>query len=182
MQSREEYYDLSDDDREVEGDVLVLDPRQEKHVPGFDFGKMVGRGDDYVDSDHEAEEIVIMPKPDYVKKRQGAGGAIAFDKQLGRPLDIDLDEDEPMIAVGISDPIPNDPSRPRVRGIDLDKKPARFKFEPKDDDAVNEEVIIPAEVKPIDREKVLFNMSKAQDRWPKEKKRREPTNKDLDDL
>ena len=124
-----------------------------------------------------------MPKPDYVRKRQGAGGAIAFDKQLGRPLDIDLDADEPMVAINMGEAIPNDPSRPRVRGVDLDKKPDRFKFQPQDEDPAQDEVLIPAEVKPIDREKVLFKMDKAQDRWPTEKKRdREWTNKDLDDL
>lgn len=82
MQSREEYYDLSDEENDHEGDVLILDPRQTKdHLPGFDLAKMVGRGDDYEgDSDHAADEIIILPKPDFIKKRQGAGGAIAFDK------------------------------------------------------------------------------------------------------
>lgn len=77
--------------------------------------------------------MVLNPNKDAVKKKQGIGGAIPLDKQLGRPEEIDLQEDEEFVV-----PIVNikDPSMPRVKGFSLEKKPERFAYEP---DAIDAE-------------------------------------------
>lgn len=67
MMSRAMYFDEEDED--IEGDCLILDPRQiEDHKPVVDFGKMVGRGDDYAEFEEKDDEIVLNPNPDYIKK------------------------------------------------------------------------------------------------------------------
>ena len=59
--------------------------------------------------------------------------------------------------------------KPRVIVPNFDKQGERFKYEP--DEHHKDELLIPADVKPIDREKVLFKMDKAQDRFsPKKEK------------
>ena len=76
--------------------MLILDPQlPAKHMPEFDFAKYQGRGDDYVDSDNECEQLVIMPKDELTRKK--TVGLVGFDKLTGRPVDkIELDEDEPL--------------------------------------------------------------------------------------
>jgi hypothetical protein len=88
---------------------------------------MVGRGDDFADLEEQDDEIILNPNLDVVRKAQGKGGAIPLDKQLGRPVEIDLQEDEEFVV-----PITNivDPSLPRVKGFDMGKVPDRFDYEP----------------------------------------------------
>lgn len=162
MQSREAWQEDDLDERDVDGDILILDPNQPpEHIPGPDFAKQLGRGgDEIVDSDGEPDELIIDPKLDLIRKRDGLGGAIPMAKQVGRPVEIDLDDDED-IAVTFGDAIPNDPSRPRVKGPDFDKQGERFRYEPEaSEQAGADEIAMPAAVKPIDREKVLFKMDK----------------------
>ena len=72
------------------------------------------------------------PNVDFIKKKQGLGGAIAFEKQLGRLETLDLNSDEIFVIDG--EAIPNDPSRPRVKiGPQFDKQEERFKVELDDD-------------------------------------------------
>ena len=52
-----------------------------------------------------------------------------MEKQVGRPIVIDLDDDEDLV-INLGEAIPNDPSRPRIQGPDFDKYVERFKFEP----------------------------------------------------
>ena len=74
-------FEDEDDEADIEGDCLILDPRQiEGHKPEFDFGKMVGRGDDFADLEEQDDEIILNPNPDVVRKAQGKGGAIPMDK------------------------------------------------------------------------------------------------------
>lgn len=132
MQSREEFYDEDlFDEADREGDVLILDPRQIKdHVPGFDMGKLFGRGEDFSEFVDKADELVLLPNKDAVKKKQGTGGAIPFDKQLGRPEFIDIDEGEVFKAVGPEAPaVLNDPSLPAVKKVpDFGKMLPREEF------------------------------------------------------
>lgn len=53
--------------------------------------------------------------------------------------------------------------KPKVIVPIFDKKGERFKYEL--DDHHKDELLIPSDYKPIDREKVLFKMDKAQDRF-----------------
>ena len=168
MQSRAQYYDEDfDDELDKEGDVLYLDPRQpEKHVPGFELSKQEGRGEDNTEFEEQKEEMILNPNPDAVKKKQGLGGAIAMDKQVGRPVEVDHDEE----VYVVNDPTPavlNDPSLARTnKGIPWDKFPERFEYEPeKDEQFHQDELILPAEVKPLPKAKVFANMDKAQDRF-----------------
>ena len=151
MQSREQFYDEDlMDDQDREGDVLILDPRRPWEIEkpkGIDIGKMAGRGDDFTEFEEAKEEIILFPNKDYVKKKQGIGGAIAMDKQVGRPTGQNIDDDELFL---VNDPTPavlNDPMKPRIRGISLDKQQERFKYEPEEN--LNDELIIPADVKPL---------------------------------
>ena len=79
MQSRAQYYDEDfEDDRDKEGDVLYLDPKQiADHIPGFEFGEAPLPKDMF---DEKEQMTILNPKLDYIKKRQGAGGAIPLDK------------------------------------------------------------------------------------------------------
>lgn len=123
MQSREAWLDEDLDDKDIEGDVLILDPTQPpEHIPGPDFAKQLSRGlgEEVIDSDNEPDELIIDPKLDLIRKREGLGGAIPMDKQLGRPIEIDLDDPED-IAIELGDAIPNNPAQPRVKGPDFDK-------------------------------------------------------------
>jgi len=74
-----------------------------------------------------------------------------------------LNDDEDFVAVGYHPAIPNDPMKPKVIVPIFDKQGERFKYEP--DDHHKDELLIPSDYKPIDREKVLFKMDKAQDRF-----------------
>lgn len=131
MQSREAWLDEDLDEKDIEGDVLVLDPTlPPEHVPGPDFAKQVGRPEELIDSDGEPDEIIIDPKLDLVRKREGLGGAIPMEKQLGRPVEIDLDDDADFVVTNEAAAIPNDPSQPRVIAPTFDKQGVRFKYEP----------------------------------------------------
>lgn len=152
MQSRVPYED-SDEDVDKEGDVLYLDPRQpEKHVPGIEFSKLEGRGEDNTEFEEAKEELLISPKIDAVKKKQGTGGAIPMDKQVGRPVEMDPEEDEMFAIVDPAPAVLNDPSLARTNKgiIPFDKMPERFAYEPEKDSLFqNDELILPAEVKPL---------------------------------
>lgn len=181
MQSRADWADDDKDDKDLEGDVLILDPTQPPdHVPGPDFAKQFGRGEDFVDSDGEKDEIIIDPKLDLIRKREGLGGAIPLAKQVGRPVEIDLEDDAEYVVSNDTAAIPNDPSKPRVIVPTFDKQGARFKYDPDQSERPDaDEVMLPAEVKPIDREKVLFKMDKQQDRFPLETKKEQFNLSDL---
>jgi len=150
--------------------VLYLDPEApQKHIPGVDFKKQYGRGEDNAEFEEEKDEMILNPNHDVVKKTQGKGGAIALDKQVGRPVDIDIDDDEHFL-VADTPAVLNDPAKPRVRGgvVPFDKQRERFEYEPHvdDDPAAAEEIIMPAEVKPLPRAKFLgASMDKAQERF-----------------
>jgi hypothetical protein len=148
-----------DSDEDIEGDVLILDPRQvEGHKAEIDFSKQVGRGEDFTEFDEPGDEIILNPNLDAVRKKQGLGGAIPLDKQLGRPEEIDLQEDEEFVV-----PIVDikDPSLPRVKGFLIDKQTVRFDYEPDEINALEkEEIIIPADVKPLPKAKTFVNMEK----------------------
>ena len=182
MQSRAQYYDEDfDNDLDKEGDVLILDPREpQEKVPGFDMGKQAGRGDDFAELEEQKDELVLNPRLEAVKKRQGLGGAIPLEKQVGRPVEQSIDDDEVFAIPTDTAAIPNDPSQPRVKGVDLSKKPERFQYEPLDSIAEHDELLMPAEYKPLDREKVLFKMDKAPERFPQQIDRN--PNYDLADL
>jgi hypothetical protein len=68
MVSRDKYFE--DDDDDFEGDVLILDPRQiEAHKAEVDFGKQVGRGDDFAEFEEQSDEIILNPNLDVIKKK-----------------------------------------------------------------------------------------------------------------
>ena len=49
--------------------MLYLDPKeQEKHIPGIDFAKHFGRGEDNTEFEEHKDEIVLNPNPDFGKK------------------------------------------------------------------------------------------------------------------
>lgn len=53
----------------MEGDILILDPEKlGKRLPQIDFKKMIGR-DDLYKIDEEAEELILAPDIDLIKKR-----------------------------------------------------------------------------------------------------------------
>lgn len=129
------------------------------------FAKQLGRGGDY-EHEEEQEELLLEPNVDVTRKAQGIGGAIPLSKQVGRPVEVDLDEDEHFTAPADTEAIPNDPSKPRVTSLPFDKQAERFKYEPQDSIDEQPELLLPAELKPIEREKVLFKMDKGLDRFP----------------
>ena len=183
MQSREQFYDedlLDDQDRE--GDVLILDPRrpweiEKDKLKGIDMAKLAGRGDDFTEFEEVKDEIVLFPNKDYVKKKQGIGGAIPLDKQVGRPLPDSIDDDELFVVFDPTPAVLNDPMKPRVRGVSIEKQQERFKYEP--EELLQDELIIPSDVKPLPKEKVLFRMEKGTDRFPSVEKK---PNWDLADI
>lgn len=136
MQSRAQYYDEDlFDDMDKEGDVLILDPTLPKeHVPGFAMGKQFSRGEDFTEFIEQGDELLLDPNVDAVKKKQGKGGALPMDKQLGRPVDID--EGEIYTASGPEVPaVLNDPSLPAVKQVpDFDKMVPREQYKPPEDD------------------------------------------------
>ena len=110
---------------------------------------------------------ILNPKQDYIKKRQGAGGAIPLDKQKPEKLEFDLEKDEPLVMIGEIEPaVLNDPSRPRLRGVSLEKQLERFKFQPDEDPGAQDELIVPIELKPVPKPKILFTMDKGKERFP----------------
>lgn len=115
--------------------MLYLDPRQpEKHVPGIEFAKLEGRGEDNTEFEEAKEELLISPKIDAVKKKQGTGGAIPMDKQVGRPVDMDPEEDELYTVVDPAPAVLNNPALARTnKGVPFDKIKERFAYEPEKD-------------------------------------------------
>ena len=161
-QSRAEAFPDDDEDAEPgEGDVLILDPQlPKKHEPNFDFSKYAGRQEDFNYSDDEGAEIIINPRDDLTRKK--LPGIVPFGKLTGRPVpDADLEEPEPVVLNKQPPAVLNDPSKKKVRGIAMTKTDRFEKKEPSNED----ELLLPAEFKPIDREKVLFKMDKARDRF-----------------
>lgn len=122
MQSRAQYYDQDEDEVDKEGDVLILDPRPiEDHMPNIDFKKQEGRGEDFDDLIEKKDEMILAPNYDAVKPNLLAGGAIPMDKQVGRPVEQSIEDDE-VFALDIkTDAIPNDPMKPKVIVPTFDK-------------------------------------------------------------
>ena len=72
--------DFLEDERDLEGDVLILDPHQiPDHLPNIDFSKYLGRPVKEVDDDLLQDELVLNPDPYFGKKRL-SGGIIPMDK------------------------------------------------------------------------------------------------------
>ena len=128
--------------------------------------KAFGRGEDFDEFIEKKDEMILNPKLDAVRKRQDIGGAIPLDKQVGRPVDISLEDDELFVVPITAPAVLIDPSKPRVRGISLQKQPDRFKYEPTDTIFETDELIIPAEVKALPKPKTLFSMDKGAERFP----------------
>lgn len=76
--------------------------------------------------------------------------------------------------------VPNDPSRPRIRGISIEKQLERFKYEPEEPPNQTDELVIPADVKKLREPKNTVNMAKGPERFPS--RERIPNNFDLSDL
>jgi hypothetical protein len=119
----------TDKDKELDqdGDVLVLDPEQiGRHIPGPDFDKALPRPPLFVEPHSDDDELILEPNHDIIKPR--GPSAPDFSKQVGREEKRDVDEDEVFVYdIGGTDPIPNDPSRPRVTGlVDFGKAADRF--------------------------------------------------------
>jgi hypothetical protein len=124
----------NDDDKELErdGDVLILDPEQiGRHIPGPDFDKALPRPPLFKEPNSDDDELIIEPNVDYIKPR--GPSAPDFSKQVGREEKRDIDEDEVFVYdIEGTDPIPNDPSKPRVLGlVDFGRAADRFN-DPKD--------------------------------------------------
>ena len=182
VEGRDKYFDQDlEDDMDKEGDVLVLDPRQvPDHVPRIEFSKQVGRGGYWSDEDREPDhdELLLEPNADFTKPAQGIGGAIPMAKQVGRPVERSIDDDEHFTADLDTAAIPNDPSRPKVIAPTFSKQGARFDYEPDETHGGEAEIILPADFKPLPKEKVLFKMDKAIERFQYKPK----SHIDLDDL
>jgi hypothetical protein len=159
-------------DGDQPGDVLILDPEKiGKRVPGFDMDKKIGRPG--LDTVHEVDDeepnagdiLVLDPRLDVIRPR--VPGAPDFNKYTGREdPKRHIDEGEDMIVdfEGI-DPIPNDPSQPRVRGhVDMGKADYRFK-DNHDLDYMEEQEHLVIEPKLPDRKvKGFVDMGKAEER------------------
>lgn len=103
-----------DEEQDVEGDVLILNPEKiGKRLADIDFGKQLGRPEPKVDELHE--ELILEPNIDTIKPKVPA--APEFSKQLGRTEPYKLDDNEIFIVDFLENPIPNDPSLPRVKGV-----------------------------------------------------------------
>ena len=95
-------------------------------------------------NDDLTEQLLIEPNIDAIRPKIPA--APDFSKQIGRPEKRHIDDDQLYIIDLPDNPIPFDPSQPRVKGIpDLSKQQDRFdnrKEMAKDMDFEQEEVII----------------------------------------
>jgi hypothetical protein len=56
-------------------------------MPNVDFKKQEGRGEDFDDLIEKKDEMILAPNYDAIKPNPLAGGAIAMDKQVGRPVE-----------------------------------------------------------------------------------------------
>jgi len=120
--------DLLADEKDMDGDVLVLDPEKiGKRLPNFQFEKQIGRPDLEENKDYETDEqLILEPNIDVIRKRQPT--APDFDKQIGRvePQKLEDMEDEIYIRRLDDPPIPYDPSVPKVVAHDFGAREDRF--------------------------------------------------------
>ena len=123
---REETRDTDDTD-DQEGDVLILDPEKlQKHLPDIKFEKQLGRPEKEIDELDDKEGDVLDLEPEKLAKKLPD---INFDKQIGREEPKTIDDDEVYIVDMPEDPIPNDPSAPRVLTQNFGLAPDRFDHE-----------------------------------------------------
>ena len=95
-----------------EGDVLILDPdKLQKRLPDFKFEKQLGRPVKEIDELDEIDGDVLDLEPAKIQRHMPE---INFDKQLDREKPKRLDDDEHYIIDLDENPIPNDPSVPKV--------------------------------------------------------------------
>jgi len=128
-QSRSKFYEDDLDELDQEGDVLILDPRfPEEHKPNIDFSKAFGRGEDFDDLVEKKDEMILAPNYDAIRPNVMAGG-IAMDKQVGRPVEMSIEDDEVFVLPTGTDAIPNDPMKPKVIAPTFDKQGVRFKYQ-----------------------------------------------------
>lgn len=100
------------EDIDQEGDVLILDPEKlGKRLPNIQFEKMLGRPEPKGPSETE-DELILDVNIDAIRPR--IPGAPDFDKYTGREEKKTLDDDDVFIVNLDNDPIPNDPSLPKV--------------------------------------------------------------------
>ncbi len=108
---REEPRDPEDSD-EQEGDILILDPEKlQKRLPDIKFERQLGREEREVDEDDDREGDVLDLEPRRLEKHMPD---VNFEKQLGRPEPIDLDDDDDFVRDFDDEPVPKDPSAPKV--------------------------------------------------------------------
>ena len=87
----------------------------------MDFSKAFGRGEDFDDLDEKKDEMILAPNYDAIRPNAQAGGAIPMDKQVGRPVEMSIEDDEVFVLPKGTDPIPNDPMKPKVIVPTFDK-------------------------------------------------------------
>jgi hypothetical protein len=125
-----------------------------------------------LDTIHEAEEephdgdiLVLDPRLDVIRPR--VPGAPDFDKYVGREdphRHIDDDEDMQVDLEGV-DPIPNDPSMPRVKGhVDMSKNEDRFRHNHDLDYMEEQEQLVVEPVQLERKVKGFVDMGKAAER------------------
>ncbi len=94
--------------------MLILNPSKiGKHLPVIEFGKQIGRPEPKINDLHE--ELILEPNIDTIRPK--IPSAPDFSKQIGRIEPYKLDDEEIFIVDVPENPIPNDPSQPRVKGI-----------------------------------------------------------------
>ena len=83
-----------------------------------------------------------------------------MDRQLGRPVEMSIEDDEVFVLPKDTDAIPNDPMKPKVIVPTFDKQGTRFKYldEPEgvEKDIEGDVLVLGAERKALAKEKVLF--------------------------
>ena len=100
---------------DLEGDVLILNPNKiGKHLQDIRFEKQLGRTEPQ-EVDEFQDELIIEPNINVIRPKKPS--APDFSKQLGREDPLKLPDDEIYILDLPDNPIPNDPSMPRVKGI-----------------------------------------------------------------
>lgn len=155
--------EIEEDD--IEGDVLILDPEKlGKRIPAVLFDKQLGRYTG-LDTIKEEDELIIDPNIDAVRKRQPV--FVDIGKQIGREERKTLDDDEVFFNNVIqNEPIPNDPSRPKVPTHDFGKDKPRFIDEKqKEKYSVQEEIDLDVKYPGDKRVKNSVVMSKGEERF-----------------
>ena len=150
-------------------------------MPNIDFSKAFGRGEDFDDLVEKKDELILAPNYDAIKPNAQAGGAIAMDKQLGRPVEMSIEDDEVFVLPTGTDAIPNDPMKPKVIVPTFDNYLERFKYEPEgmEKDIEGDVLVLPPERKKLPKEKVLIKMDRNIGRYDNVKKE---SNVDLVDI